>query len=485
MKKRILIILIPLLIINSICFSQPDSLWSKIYGEPPGVQSFADAKVTPDGGYIIAGHEMNNTHDFYVVKVDTDGDEEWTTVIHMGYRTSDFCRAVTITSDSGYVIAGWGEIEDYNGHMGLAAKLSQDGDSVWTQVYGGDRADEIHDCVSTNDGGLAFAGATTNFDAQGFDAWLIKTDSVGEIEWQRVYHAEGNEVIYSMVQTSDGGFALGGLTDSYGAGHYDFFLVKVDSIGEEQWRNAYGTESMDVCYDFIQTHDGGFMMTGHTTRGRTNKGYIVRTDAQGEQVYARTITRIDHESVFWSVLQTWDGGFIFGGDNVGHEEDDLQLIIRTDSSGQVLWFDGYGQGASELGGKVLATPDGGYAVIGTSWILYRPGGLRFWLVKTGVDPLSVPYILDPTYPQEYSLHLPYPNPFNSTVNIAFDLHRSKRIKISIIDNLGRELVTIVDGYYQEGRHHTHWEAESVPAGMYVAKMQVDKQNFFRKLMLVK
>jgi len=102
---------------------------------------------------------------------------------------------------------------------------------MWSQTYGGNNMDVARSLVETSNGGYAIAGETDSFGAGEDDFWLVKIDSNGNMEWNRTYGGEEPDRAYSLVETSDGGYALTGYTLSFGAGSYDFWLIKTDAQG--------------------------------------------------------------------------------------------------------------------------------------------------------------------------------------------------------------------------------------------------------------
>ena len=102
---------------------------------------------------------------------------------------------------------------------------------MWQQTYGGTERDAAGSLVQTGDGGYALAGLTESFDVESTECWLVKTDGSGNMEWNQTYGGTGTEYVYSLVQTGDGGYALAGGTESFGAGNSDFLLVKTDEHG--------------------------------------------------------------------------------------------------------------------------------------------------------------------------------------------------------------------------------------------------------------
>jgi hypothetical protein len=102
---------------------------------------------------------------------------------------------------------------------------------LWNKTYGGTGVDYGVFSILTLDGGYAVVGFTASFGAGSNDFWLVKTDASGNMQWNMTYGGAANDQSTSIVQTSDGGYALGGWTNSFGAGDYDFWLVKTDASG--------------------------------------------------------------------------------------------------------------------------------------------------------------------------------------------------------------------------------------------------------------
>jgi predicted secreted protein len=128
---------------------------------------------------------------------------------------------------------------------------------VWSRTYGGVDSDRVNTIIQAIDGGYALAGATQSFDNSSNQIWLIKTDSLGNMEWNKTFE-DGSA--NSIVQTGDGGYVIAGSTGSFGAGGSDFWLVKTDSEGNMQWSQIYSRH--DTLKSVIQTNDGGYALVG-------------------------------------------------------------------------------------------------------------------------------------------------------------------------------------------------------------------------------
>jgi hypothetical protein len=135
---------------------------------------------------------------------------------------------------------------------------------MWSKTFGGADYDQAYSLVKTQDGGYAIACNTWSFGAGDADFWLIKTDGSGNMEWNETYGGAGYDSASSLVRTSDEGFALAGQTESFGAGLGDFLLVKTDEIGNMEWSRTYGGVGRDIANSLVQTSDGGYAIAGDT-----------------------------------------------------------------------------------------------------------------------------------------------------------------------------------------------------------------------------
>ena len=132
----------------------------------------------------------------------------------------DIARSVIATSDGGYAIAGQKSSFEPTGYEFLLAKTDAHGNMEWNKTYGGPKGDYGFSLVEASDGGYAIAGWSTHSDGQGYSSWLVKTDEFGNMEWNQTYGGTESELVRSLVETSDGGYAIAGThlvkTDGYG-----------------------------------------------------------------------------------------------------------------------------------------------------------------------------------------------------------------------------------------------------------------------------
>jgi len=270
---------------------------------------------TADGGYIIAGATQSfgaGLEDFYVIKVDPGGDVTWNRTF--GGSSNDHGRSVQQADDGGYVITGYSRSFGAGRADVYLVKIDADGDLEWNRTYGGPENDDGYSVQQTNDGGYIVAGHTRSHGAGGEDVYLIKTDSEGNLLYNRTFGGPKGDFGRSVHQTSDGGYIIAGYTQSFGAGYGDVYLVRTDPDGYELWSKTYGGPELDLGSSVRQTVDGGYVIAGDTQSfgvGLTDV-YLVLIDSEGNQLWNRTFGGSDHDHGN-SVIQTVDGSLVFSG----------------------------------------------------------------------------------------------------------------------------------------------------------------------------
>ena len=253
----------------------------------------------------------------------------------------------------------------------------------WERNYGGTGDDEGQSVQQTSDGGYIVAGWTNSFGA-GYNVYLIKTDASGDTLWTRLY---GGGTLgdhgFSVMQTSDGGYIVAGVTDSWGYGS-QFYLVKTNASGDTLWTRSYGggTEN-DIARSVQQTSDGGYIIAGYSA-GNVRKVHLIKTNASGDTLWARTYGEASFNYVY-SVRQTSDGGYIIAGSTDLNSGPLDVYLIKTNASGDTLWTRTYGGTNADGGSSVQQTSDGGYIVAGFTTSFGDTVNGDVYLIKTNVS----------------------------------------------------------------------------------------------------
>ena len=353
MKKLFII----LFIIPSVVFSQG---WVKTFDYGKG----KSVKQTSDDGYIITGYTdtSSNSSDVFLIKTDINGDTLWTKIYSQ--INNDMGNSVQQTTDGGYIITGWTNSYSNNYDI-LLIKTDDNGNLIWTKTYGGNYGDVGRSVQQTSDEGYIITG-TTHSSSYNTDISLIKTNSYGDTLWTKTYGNSNNDEGYSVQQTTDEGYIITGQTTS-SDGDMDLLLVKTDELGDTIWSKTYGGYGDDIGYSVQQTTDGGYIVTGFLENYYTEHTdvYLLKTDNNGDTLWTKTYDK-NWDDLGHSVEQTTDGGYIVVGyvQHVNHYYD--IYLVKTNNTGDTLWTKVLGTGSYNYAYSVQQTSDNGYIITGYS-----------------------------------------------------------------------------------------------------------------------
>lgn len=258
-----------------------------------------------------------------------------------GGADNDAARVVKATPDGGCVVGGYTRSFGATDDDAYLVKLSDTGAVEWERVYRGALNDWIEDVIVLDDGGLILGGRTAPPPSgQGSAFWVARTDSLGHVLWSRAYYAYSGSttrIVRSIQQTADGGFVATGETWEFGAGYADFWVVKLDSLGNIEWQKAYGTPKSDFAKRIRQTADGGYLVCGFTP-GRPSSSkldvWLVKLDSSGSVQWQKSYDSGGSEDPFALHLLN-DGGAIVGS---ARDVSGQRLwLLRVDAHGNVVW----------------------------------------------------------------------------------------------------------------------------------------------------
>jgi len=379
MKKQILLIIFSLLLGAGAVIAQPQELWNNTYGGGSTERAYSVVQ-TPDGGYAIAGVTQSfgaGNSDFYLVRTDAAGAEIWSNTF--GGAGTDECFSMIQTSDGGFALAGYTSTGAAGNDDFWVVKTDANGNELWNQYYGSAVWDQCYSIIETTNGGLALGGWTST---GGEDFLLVLTNSDGSAPQYRNYGGNGSERCMSVVQAPDGDFVLGGWTNSIGAGNLDFWVVKTDANHNTIWSNSFGGNNVEQVMKVINTTDGGLALVGTTQSFGAGSvdGWLVKTDANGNSAWSQTFGAVQQDIVA-SFLQTPGGEYYISGvsnSNIGNTWE--AWLVKADANGGAIWTQTFGAGGNDEGNTVIQTADGGLALAGST-DSFGAGGRDFWLIK--------------------------------------------------------------------------------------------------------
>lgn len=343
--------------ISSLFAQTPAIEWQKTIGGSD-YDALLSLQQTNDGGYILGGSSDSNVsgdktessygnYDYWVVKLDITGNIQWQKTI--GGNDVDYLHYIQQTTDGGYILGGWSKSN--------------------------------------------ISGDKTENSLGSYDLWVVKLNATGDIQWQNTIGGNKEERLMVLRQTTDGGYILGGNSNSNisgdktedSKGFNDYWVVKLDAAGDIQWQNTIGGDRTDALVSLQQTFDGGYILGGYSysdisgDKNENGFGYndywVVKLDADGAIEWEKTIGGSGHEFL-WDLKQTTDGGYILCGNSTSNisgdktenckgEED--YWVVKLNVNGVIQWQKTIGGNAAEVPTSLQQTTDGGYILGGYSW----------------------------------------------------------------------------------------------------------------------
>ncbi|KAA9327303.1 T9SS type A sorting domain-containing protein [Adhaeribacter soli] len=439
--------------------SQGKKQWDKRFGGS-GRDELKVIRQTCDGGYILggssdspeSGDKSQNRRgtvgtDYWVVKISSKGKKQWDKTL--GGTSTDGLTDLIQTKDEGFLLGGWsssGSGKDKSeasrgGNDFWVVKLTSSGSKSWDKTFGGNSADDLKAVLQTPDGGYLLGGASVSVvsgdktdpqkrfcdDECEFDMWIVKIDAKGRKMWDRTIGGVGGEQgegVQAMVSTKDGGYLLGGTSDS-GAGadktepnkgfysdSQDFWVVKINATGVIQWDRTIGGPGNEALGAMVETKDGGFLLGG-----RSN------SDIGGDKTEAPKDNDINYDD-YWIVRLTATGNKLWDKTYGGSGDDKLTTLDKAGPNKYVIG----GSSDSPISGDRTKQNFGGY---------------DYWVVKLEENVHTAPELSITSAPgsniQSLASWQAYPNPLTTSTTLAFTLPETQEYTLEVY-NLNGELV---------------------------------------------
>lgn len=293
----------------------------------------------------------------------------------LGNSGYDYGNSVHQTFDKGYIIGGsTTSIGNGNSDMYLL-KTDSLGMPQLQKTFGGINIDRGSSVIQTADSGYVLVGYTNSLGAGGYDVYAVRLDSLYNLVWEKTYGGSDWDFGASVKQTSDGGFIIGGSTYSYGAGDEDYYLIKTNAAGDTLWTKTYGGINEDEATAAIPTSDGGYVITGCSkSQGDPNGDfYTIKTDANGDTLWTYKYGGSQFDKAN-DVIESAAGGYLVVGETKSYGMGDSDgLVIKIDASGNYVLNYLMGDVAYDNLYSITEKADG---KIGMAGITYNYGSLN-------------------------------------------------------------------------------------------------------------
>ncbi|OPY55857.1 MAG: Protease inhibitor precursor [Pelotomaculum sp. PtaU1.Bin035] len=341
--------------------SAPEVEWEKTFGGS-GFDCGYSAQQTLDGGYIVASSNLS------LIKTDSAGNKQWEKIFGKTYDTersqSYFVRQ---TADGGYILTGYRDYKWGNQMDMCLIKIDAQGNKIWEKTFGGNGNEEGWSVQQTTDGYIIVGSSSSEH--SNMDVYLVKTDSEGNAQWEKTFGGINSDYGRFVQQALDGGYIITGGTESYGAGksdNPDLYLIKTDTAGNKEWEKTFGNVDDNYGISVNQTADGGYIIGGATNSNLDYGGgmLLIKTDSSGNEQWEKIFDTGFEDGGY--ALQTSDGGYIIVGNTyinaVGHCD---MYLIKVDMAGNKQWEKTFGGVNDNIGVSVQQTKDSGFIISGT------------------------------------------------------------------------------------------------------------------------
>jgi hypothetical protein len=482
--------------------------WTRNFGGNSNESGYS-LQQTADGGYIIVGYTQSygaGQADVYLIKTDVSGITQWTHTY--GGTSNDYGYSVQQTSDGGYVIAG----QTYSYGLGESdvwlIRTDALGNQLWTHYYGGLEPEIGRAVRQTADGGYIIAGSTKSYGAGAYDVFLVKTDDLGNQQWTQTFGGSNYDMGYSVQLTQDGGYIVAGDSASYGTGICDAYLIKTNASGNQEWSQTFGGSDSDYGRSCQQTSDDGYILAGYTNSYGAGDYdvYLIRLEAEitdlsvtltphdppiqipaggGSFQYDLAIENTTAEAI---VADAWIEVILPGGPVI-------PLIVRLDltfpadttitrpdlmqnvPAGAPPGMYTYTCSVGEAMGAVIDSDQFIFEKLAAGEGLSTVNG---WNLSGWEDEAILAFP-----PAEFTLHGAYPNPFNPTTTIGFSLPEVSQVNLAVYGLSGRLVATLVDGWRDAGVHEVTFDGSGLTSGVYVYKLEAGEFATSGKMVLIK
>ncbi len=398
---------------------QPPYEWERLLGGK-GDDCFLSIQEAKNG-YILAGYTCSDVkgNDGWLVKIDGDGRVMWEK--KYGDYADDYVYWAEQTKEGGYIAAGKTYSYAYNSFMGWLLKVNENGEREWEKIFGGKSDDCFFSVHQTNDGGFILGGYTNSFGSGGADIWLLKVNENGGKEWEHIWGGATFDEANEIKQTSDGGYVSIFYYESFGFGDDDDWLYKLNGSGKKEWQKTFGGDRRDILSNIIETDDGYIMIGSTKSFGSGDSdAWLVKTDKGGNMLWNRTYGGEDDDRGYY-VQQTDDGYIIVGYTKSFGSGDSDGWVIGTDMDGNLKWNETFGGKRDDCFTSLQRTDDG-YIIVGYTKS-FGSGDSDGWVIKISVKSPSSPDVSGDTEGfqwAEYTYNVSSIAPNDNKIKFYFD-----------------------------------------------------------------
>ena len=479
--RSIILIFLNIFFITKLAFTQQRRF--EVVLNETGIDNPRSIQQTSDSGYIVCGtsnsYNVRGDMDPYLVKFSPSGVVEWKKIY--SDASIDNMKSVLLLNDGGFLMSGFtNKINSiYSPYL---IRTNSYGEIIWEKIYEGNDWEFLNASVELSDGSFILTGSTYRVSNGGPDGFILKVDPLGNSIWKNIIPGAMKDEINSVNKCSNGDLILCGTTYSNGSGGSDIWLLRYDNNGNLIWSKTFGGPLNDFGYSVEETTNGNIIFSGSYQSPDSVFQFIAaRADSGGNEIWRYVNSKTSDES-FYSIHETGDGNLTasgFTGNQTGGNED--FYLLRMNANGNFMWAKTYGGLETEICYNMILTSDSGYAMIGET-NTYGSNFPNLYLIKTDTFGVATGVILnnieDPSkFNNSFSV---FPNPANEIINLklnsTFLSEEKKTIEIISSEGVLVKTFSLIDS-----KNDFHFSAIDLSSGLYFVILKTTQTISIKKL----
>lgn len=490
-------------------YSQPNLLWQKTLGGSKRETCYSIVS-TKDGGSIVCIETTSDNgdvtktgtySDYWVVKLTVDGGIEWQKTFEG--NGSDRPTNIIESNDGGYVIAGGthivknGIIENSGNWDAWIIKITSNGDLVWEKKYGGLFTDGAISIINSVNNGFYFVGANTSNIVTGYDAWIVKMSSEGNLNWSKTLVGNLDDRFFNVKETLDSGLLCVGSTSSTtgdlgsGFGDDDGLIVKFDKDGILLWFKRYGRNKSDILRDAVILENGNILAVGYSESYGDQVSpsfnspclWAILIDKNGENIWEKIFPGEFGTSFGFSIKKINDNSFIIAGG--GHKNHLDFRLINIDSNGEILWDSFYGGSNEDMATSLDISNNNtlylaGYTFSEDGDITNNKGTTDAWIIKLQMQDTSMVPIIE-----KFLKPVVNPNPSSDDFHVKVEIPEEDIYDIQLLSSDGTITQKIFEGSLSKGINQFTVSTANLPSGTYFFGVKNSQGVVSEKVVLIR
>lgn len=370
---------------------EPSTTWAAVYG---GISSSGANRVTishanaiaiaPNGDIVIVGNTFGfgaGGSDFWVLRLSGKGSVIWQKTF--GGSDDDYANAVAIAPNGDIVVVGDTSSFGAGGWDTWIIRLDGKGNVKWEKTYGGEDDEYTNAVAIAPNGDIITAGSTSSFGAGNADLWIMRLSANGDVKWQMTYGGTGDDEAYAVALAPDGNIVVSGYTESFGAGDWDAWILRLSGNGNVIWQKTYGGKKTDEANAVAIAGNGDIVVAGDTSSfgAGASDAWVLRLDGDGNVKWAKAYggKKDDYAN---AVALTSSGDIIVAGGTYSFGAGGKDLwVLKLDDKGNMKWEKTYGEKHDDTANGVTVAPNGDILIAGGTYRI--TSGTEAWVIRLG------------------------------------------------------------------------------------------------------